>query len=146
MTGDVVPQVIRPVENPDDAFFWEKAREGKLAVRQCAKCSRLQHPPSPMCPVCGSVDWVVRELSGRGTIYSWIVSRHPSEPDDAPRIVVLVQLEEGPRLVSNLQGVEVADVVNDMPVVVTFEEVDGVTLPRFRPANAAPSRRAEVAR
>jgi hypothetical protein len=141
-----VPKVIRPVENRDDAFFWENARDGRLAARQCAKCARLQHPPSPMCPACGSVDWVVRELSGRGTVYSWIVSRHPTHPDDAPRIVALVQLEEGPRLVSNLQGVEVAEVVNDMPVVVTFKEVDGMMLPQFQPAGATPSQSAEVAR
>jgi hypothetical protein len=87
-----------------------------------------------MCPRCGSVDWTVQESSGRGTVHSWIVSRHPTEPDDAPRIVVLVDLEEGVRLVSNLSGVDAADVRNDMAVEVMFEAVDGVVLPQFRPA------------
>ena len=67
-------------------------------------------------------------------MHSWIVSRHPTEPDDAPRIVALVDLEEGVRLVSNLQDVDPAHVENDMPVEVVFADVDGFTLPQFRPA------------
>jgi hypothetical protein len=86
-----------------------------------------------MCPRCGSLEWDVEELSGRGTLHSWIVSHHPSEPDDAPRIVGLVQLEEGIRMVSNLQGIEPAAVTNDMPLEVVFMDVDGVRLPQFRP-------------
>ena len=71
---------------------------------------------------------------GRGKVQSWIVSRHPTEPDDAPRIVALIDLEEGVRLVSNLQDVEIADVENDMPVEVVFADIDGFTLPQFRAA------------
>ncbi|MBL7496400.1 OB-fold domain-containing protein [Frankia sp. CNm7] len=131
-----MPRVIRPVPDLDDAFFWEAARDGRLVTRACAGCGRIAHPPSPMCPACGSVDWTERELSGRGTIHSWIVSRHPSQPDDAPRIVILVDLEEGIRLVSNLREVDAADVSNEMPVEVFFDEVDGFRLPQFRPAAA----------
>jgi uncharacterized OB-fold protein len=87
-----------------------------------------------MCPVCGSLEWTVQEASGRGTVHSWIVSRHPSDPDELPRVVALVELEEGVRLVSNLQDVEPDQVTNDMAVEVLFKEVDGVTLPQFRPA------------
>jgi uncharacterized OB-fold protein len=90
-----------------------------------------------MCPACGSVEWDVEELSGRGRVHSWIVSHHPTQPDDAPRIVALILLEEGLRLVSNLDGVEAEDVVNDMDVEVAFVEVDGVRLPQFRPAGDA---------
>ena len=60
------------------------------------------------------------------------MSRHPAEPDDEPRIVALIDLEEGIRIVSNLRGVEAAGVRNGMPVEVGFDEVDGVTLPQFR--------------
>jgi uncharacterized OB-fold protein len=87
-----------------------------------------------MCPWCGSLEWDVRELSGRGTLHSWIVSRHPSEPDDVARIVALVELDEGVRLVSNLVGIDAAEVENGMPLEVLFAEVDGVALPQFRPA------------
>lgn len=128
-----MPRVIPPVPDRDDQYFWTGVEEGRLLARRCAHCSFLQHPPSPMCPKCGSVDWLIQELSGRGVVYSWIVSRHPSEAESSPRIVALVELEEGPRLVSNLQDVTVPAVVTGMPVELAFAEFDGVKLPQFRP-------------
>lgn len=127
--------IIPPMVGHDDKFFWDGVAEGVLLVRACASCGKQQHPPSPMCPVCGSVEWVTSELSGRGTVMSWIVSRHPTKPDDNPRIVVLVQLDEGPRLVSNLCDVDPRDpgVLNDIRVEVTFVDFDEVRLPQFRP-------------
>jgi hypothetical protein len=68
-------------------------------------------------------------------VLSWIVSHHPTEPDEAPRIVVLVELEEGVRLVSNLRGINPSDVKNDMPVEIELLDVDGVMLPQVRPAH-----------
>ncbi len=121
-----------PVPVDDDRFFWDGVAEGRLLLRRCATCDRLQHPPSPMCPACGSVEWEVAEMSGRGTVHTWIVSRHPSEPDDSPRITAVVALDEGPRLVSNLVGIDAGDVVNEMDVEVVFVDVDGVRLPQFR--------------
>jgi hypothetical protein len=118
----------------DDEFFWNGVKEGRLLARRCAGCQRLAHPPSPMCPQCGAVEWEVLELSGRGSLHSWIFSRHPSEPDDAARIVALVELDEGIRLVSNLCGIEVDAVKNGMRLEVVFAEIDGVALPQFRPS------------
>jgi uncharacterized OB-fold protein len=132
-----VPQVVQPHATHDDASFWEGVKDGRLLLARCASCSKLQQPPSPMCPRCGSLEWDTQEASGRGTIHSWIVSHHPTEPDDAPRIVVLVELDEGVRIVSNLDA-SVAEVENDMPVEVVFVEVDGVTLPQFRPITGTP--------
>jgi uncharacterized protein len=131
-----VPQVIPPIVTRDDEFFWRGVAEDRLLLARCAKCSNLQHPPSPMCPVCGSLEWTVQEASGRGTVHSWIVSRHPSVGDDLPRIVALVELEEGVRLVSNLQDIDPAQVANDMDVEVVFRQIDGVKLPQFRPAGS----------
>ena len=128
--------MIPPRPTPDDAFFWEGAAAGRLLARACAGCSRLQHPPSPMCPACGSVEWTVRELSGRGTVHSWVESHHLGRPDDERRIVILVQLEEGIRMVSNLQGVAVADVRNDMPARVCFTASDGIARPQFEAPEA----------
>ena len=90
-----------------------------------------------MCPACHSVRWATREASGRGTIYSWIVSHHPTEADELPRVVVLVDLEEGVRLVSNLRDVPPANVRNGMDVEVYFHDFDGVVLPQFRPRRRA---------
>jgi uncharacterized protein len=127
-----VPHAVPPTTDHDDAFFWEGVEEGKLLVRSCAGCHQLQHPPSPMCPHCGSLAWDVHQLSGRGTLHSWVESKHPSEPDDMTRIVALVELEEGIRLVSNLHAVPSAAVQNDMPLEVVFVDVDGVRLPQFQ--------------
>ena len=130
-----MPHAVAPTVDRDDEFFWNGVAEGKLLARRCARCRRIQQPPSPMCPQCGSLDWDVEELSGRGTLHSWIVSHHASEPDDAARIVGLIELDEGIRLVSNLQGIEKAAVRNDMPLEVVFMDVDGVRLHQFRPVS-----------
>jgi len=122
--------------------FWEGVEREKLLLTRCAKCSVVQHPPSPMCPKCGSLEWEAQEASGRGKIHSWIVSHHPTEGRDAPRVVILVELEEGVRLVSNLRGTDPADVNNDMPVEVIFVDVDGVKTAQFRltgPSGLEPS-------
>jgi hypothetical protein len=129
-----MPHVVPPKPTRDEEFFWQGVDENKLLIARCASCSKLQHPPSPMCPVCGSTDWDSVESSGKGTVHSWIVSLHPSRPDDAPRIVALVDLEEGTRLVTNLVDVDPSAVCNDMAVAVTFRELDGVKLPQFTPA------------
>jgi uncharacterized OB-fold protein len=131
-----MPAVVAPVTDDDNRFFWQGVQEGRLLLQRCSGCGELRHPPGPMCPSCLSLDWEAEEASGRGTVYSWVLSHHPTEPDAEPRIVVLVDLEEGVRLVANLQGVAPSDVVNDLPVEVFFAPVDGVVLPQFRPRPA----------
>src|SRR3954470_23168819 len=121
----------RPVA-ADDAFFWEAAAHGRLAVQRCAVCGALRHPPAPMCGDCGSLRWDVLDASGRGRIVSWISSLHPNRPDDQPRIVILVQLEEGTRLVSNLVDPPHAGPYDDLPVVVEFRDDRGARTPFFR--------------
>jgi uncharacterized protein len=133
-----MPAVVPPVTDDDNRFFWEGVRDGRVLLQRCSGCGELRHPPGPMCPVCLSLEWTAEEASGRGTIYSWVVSHHPTEPDAEPRIVVLVDLEEGVRLVANLQGLPWTAVTNDLPVEVFIAEVDGVKLPQFRPRHPRP--------
>ena len=128
-----MPGVIPPAIEKDDAYFWQGVSEHRLLLQRCASCQTLHHPPIPMCGRCHSVEWETQESAGRGIVHSWILSHHPTEPDAEPRIVVLVELEEGPRLVSNLCEIDAADVRNEMPVEVCFRELDGVLLPQFRP-------------
>jgi uncharacterized OB-fold protein len=106
-----MPPVAGPVTDDDNRFFWDGIRQGRLLLQRCASCATVRHPPGPMC-----------------------LSHHPTEPDAEPRIVVLVDLEEGVRLVANLQGLPWSEVMNDLHVEVFFDEVDGVRLPQFRPA------------
>jgi uncharacterized OB-fold protein len=123
--------VIPPVPSRVDDYFWQAARESRLIARRCLVCGALQHPPAPMCPHCQSLDFAVEELSGRGVIYSWIVSRHPSTPDSEARIVAVVDLEEGIRMVSNIAAEPGTAVKTGMAVRVTFERFGDVTLPQF---------------
>jgi uncharacterized OB-fold protein len=121
-----------PVFDFDDAFFWEGAAQRRLLIQHCATCDTVRHPPTPVCPDCGSLEQGAIESAGRGTILTWIVSRHPTEPDAEPRIVILVQLDEGTRLVSNLVDADPAPTLNDARVEVCFVDHDGVVLPQFR--------------
>ena len=84
-----MPRVIPPVPDADDRPFWEGVAEERLLLQRCADCKAVQHPPSPMCPQCQSVQREWFEVSGRGSVYSWIQSHHPTAPDEAPRIVAL---------------------------------------------------------
>jgi len=132
-----MPTVIPPVPDLNDQYFWDGVQQHKLLVQRCASCGVLRLPPVPMCGACHATEWDTLEASGEGTVYSWIMSRHPSAPDDTPRIVALVQLVEGPRVVSNLVDIEVADVRNDMPVRLCFRTIDDVLLPQFAPVGAS---------
>lgn len=129
-------QVIAPLAGYDDGWFWDGVREGRLLLRECGRCGRLQHPPTPLCPACGSAEWSTRDASGRGQVYAWILSRHPNQPETDPRIVAVIELEEGVRMISNLVGLPATDErsINGMAVEVCFVDYDGVVLPQFRPA------------
>ncbi len=126
--------VSAPVDSQVDAFFWEGARRGELLIQRCSSCGELRHPPAPMCPDCHSLEWDTVRSAGTGSVYSWIVSHHPSRPDDSPRLVVLIDLDEGTRIVSNLVGIEVEAVTIGMRVEVAFADQGSFTLPQFAPA------------
>jgi len=126
----------RPRVTLDGRFFWEGLEQGKLLIQSCASCGELRHPPGPMCPKCRSLEWKALEASGRGKVHSYVVAHHPPIPPfEYPNLIVLVELEEGTRLVSNLVGVSREQVKIGMPVVCEIVEVEeGFKLPQFRPA------------
>ena len=130
-------RVMPPTPDADDQYFWDGVREHRLLLQQCTSCGTLRHPPVPMCGLCHSTDWATGQAAGTGTVHSWIVSKPPSDPTDAGRIVVLVELTEGLRIVGNLVDVDQTDVRNEMAVEVCFRDYDGVTLPQFRPSGGA---------
>jgi uncharacterized OB-fold protein/acyl dehydratase len=130
------PKRPRPAITQDNAFFFEGAKQRKLLIQRCASCGRLRHPPRPMCNVCRSLEWDTIEAGGRGVVYSFVVNHHPQVPAfDYPLVVALVELEEGTRLVSNIVGVDAAEVRVDMAVELEFVAFDDeLTLPQFHPA------------
>jgi len=119
------------------APFWEACRSGVLAVPVCTDCGHRFLPPGPCCPRCWSADLALRPVSGRGRVFSFAVYRrtyHPEIPE--PYVVALVELDEGPRLISNIVGCAPQDVAVDMPVEVRFEDAGDFRLPRFAKAAA----------
>src|SRR5579862_4487188 len=129
------PRRPAPLLTDDNAVFWDAAAEGRLVAQRCAGCGRLRHPPRPMCPHCHSLDVEVVTLSGRGHVYSYAILHHPPHPDfDYPVLGVLVDLDEGVRVVSNLTDAAPGEVRIGMPVEVHFvPTAGGVTVPVFRP-------------
>ncbi|MFQ5416879.1 MAG: Zn-ribbon domain-containing OB-fold protein [Myxococcota bacterium] len=129
----------RPAITHDNAFFWKGVEAGRLLLQRC-RCGRLRHPPGPMCPVCHSLEWTAWEASGRGHVYSYVVAHHPAVPPfDYPNLIVLIELEEGTRIVSNLIGVDPDDVEVEMPVQAEFVELEpGRNFLQFRPAGEWP--------
>jgi uncharacterized OB-fold protein len=116
----------------DEDFFWEGAKEGRLLVHRCASCGQLRHPPAPMCSRCQSLEVEIIEASGRAKVLGWLVSKHPTRPDDKPRIVVRLQLEEGVYLIANLVGAELGEIAYETRVEVFFQAADGVVVPHCR--------------
>jgi uncharacterized protein len=134
-----------PVVDGDNKAFWSAARDGKLRMQKCTTCSHIRYPISAVCPQCLSQahDWC--DLSGRGTVFSTIVFHqvyHQAFAGDVPYNVSLIQLEEGPRMFSNVVGVPPASVKVGDSVEVVFEKLtEVVRLPRFR--LTSPSARSE---
>ena len=118
--------------------FFEALNEGELRLPKCAKCARMSFPPRAMCPDCQSFDFEWARASGRGTIYSYVVTHQPIHPalvDHTPFATVEVELEEGPRITSNLVDVPPDAIEIGMAVEMVFEVInDEVTLPLFRRA------------
>jgi uncharacterized OB-fold protein/acyl dehydratase len=123
----------KPFITRDNAFWFEAARQHRLVIQACTDCGRLRHPPSPACPHCRSFNWHEVPASGRGTVHSYVVSHHPKAPGfDYPLPIVLVDLEEGTRLVADFAG-DPADLRIGLPVEVEWLRYDDeLTLPRFR--------------
>lgn len=122
----------RPAITHDNAFFWEGLANRKLLFQSFG--GRLRHPPGPMDPVTGSLDFEIVEVSGRGTIHSFVVMHQPQMPGfDYPLPVVLVELEEGVRIVANMLDAAPEDVAIGRAVTADFVEVEpGYILPAFR--------------
>lgn len=126
---------LAPTVTQDTAFFWDGLTTERLLIQRCDGCGTLRHPPRPMCPQCQSLGWSTIEASGRGTVISYVIPRHPPMPffEDG-YIVALVELDEGVRLVTNLIDLEPEDAAMGMRVMVRFEHFDNdLVLPLFAP-------------
>lgn len=129
------PERPRPAPNPDSAPFWEYCRAGELRIQRCTDCGTFRHHPRPRCPNCQSdrSEWAL--CDGRGTVASYTICHRPVLPAFEPFVpynVIVVQLTEGPFMVSNLVDSD-QDPSVGMTVQVTFHKIDDeLTLPQFR--------------
>ena len=121
--------------------FFAAARESRLVVQRCKGCGQLRFPPRPLCSHClgREAEWI--PVSGRGVLYSFNVMHqvyHPGFAPEVPYPVVLVELEEGCRMLSNLVDCPRDQLRIGLPVEVVFEKInDEIALPKFRPRKEA---------
>ena len=133
-----MPEISKPIPaiTPDMREFFDGARSGRLMVQKCDNCGKLRFPAHDLCSKCNSTasQWVA--VSGRGEVFSFNIMHqlyHPGFASEVPYAVVMVELEEGCKFVSNLLGVKPHDIKCGMPVEVAFEKLnDEVTMPKFR--------------
>lgn len=131
--------LTRPMVNRDSQFFWDGTALGELRLQSCNACAALRFPPGPACPDCGALDRGHVVASGRGTVFSYVVHRHPPVPGkELPFVIVLVELDEGLRMLGELVGIDdVSEVEIGMAVQVDFDRIDDdLTLPTWRKADA----------
>lgn len=140
MTPEAAPAVHpafpRPAPGPDEAPFWEGCRAHELRLQRCDECGAFRFHPRPRCPECRSAATTWVAVPGTGTIASFTILHNPVLPAFADRVpfnAVVVELDEGPFLVSNVVDVDPADLAVGLPVTVTFLDLDDeLTLPQFR--------------
>lgn len=130
-----------PEPTPETLHFWEGCKAGELRLQRCDACARAYFPPRPFCPRCGGRAVSVFVASGRATLHSYVISHRPppwlKDAPQGPQSVAVVELAEGPRMMSNIVGCpQTPEALRlDMALEVTFEDVsEAISLPQFRPA------------
>jgi len=122
-TGD--KQIPRPTEL-DLEFFQSAVSTGQLHAQRCSDCADYHHPPRVYCPKCFSGNYTFEPVSGRGTVYSHTLSHYTTEnawKDAVPYATIVVELEEGPRLVGSARGIDPAAIRIGLAVCVVTETV-----------------------
>ena len=131
-----------PRPDADTAPFWEGCAEGVLRFQRCAACGRIRWPASFLCPGCHGSRATWEPSRGTGTVYSFVVYHvafHPGFKEELPYVVALVDIEEGPRMLSNIRGCPPEEVHIGMRVELAWEKRgDGHKLPVFQPRRPGP--------
>ena len=140
MSQHIAAPIGKPVPrpSPESEPFWTAAAAHRLELPKCDACERFWFPPSRSCPHCLSSAFRWQQVSGRGRIFSFVIYDrvyHPAFADEVPYAVALVELDEGPRMVSNILGIPADAVRCDMKVEVVFKTVsETIAIPCFKPA------------
>jgi len=130
-----------PEPTPETAPFWDGCKEHELRIQFCTVCRKHFFYPRLFCPTCLSDTTEWRTVSGKGTLLTYVLSARPAPgfENELPYAIAIVQLDEGPHLMSNIVNAEITpqNLKAGMPVEVVFEDVnETITLPKFQPAGA----------
>lgn len=126
--------VVRPMVNRDSRFFWDGTAAGELRIQRCNACGDLRFPPGPACQSCDAFDRGHQVAAGTGTVFSYVVHRHPPVPGkELPIVIALVDLDEGVRMVGEVVDVPAEEMRIGMRLRVDFHRIDDeLTLPIWR--------------
>jgi uncharacterized protein len=126
-----------PVPSAESQAYWDGLRDRKLLMPRCDACGKYWFPPSLLCPHCNATKWTWTSTSGRGRIFSYVVYHrvyHPGFADEVPYAVAVIELDEGPRMISNVIGIAPDKLACDMRVEVVYQPItETITLPKFKP-------------
>lgn len=125
-----------PRIDEENRWFFEAAARHELVLERCGACGELRYYPRAVCPACSSSEVEYVRTSGRGTVYTFTVTWQNQAPgfrEQLPYVMAYVELDEGPRILTNVIGAKPEDIRVGMPVMVDFEDVnEEVALVRFR--------------
>jgi uncharacterized protein len=118
----------RPLPSPAglDADWYAHCARGELRFQRCGACGRWRHPPRLLCAACGSEAWEWARATGRGEVFSWTVTHQPLHPafaDALPYVIVVIEMEEGVRVVAGARDIERVDLDLGLPVEVEIDRV-----------------------
>ena len=127
-----------PKATAETAPFWDATARGELHLQRCTSCDVHYFPPRPFCPTCHTDEVAWERVSGRGRLHTYVINHRPAPgfEAEAPYVIAVVELDEGPRMMANVVEVSATPqaLPLDMPLEVTFEDQDGMQVPKFRPA------------
>ena len=131
------PAISKPLPEADETSvpFFQGAMEGRLMLMKCSDCGAFRIPSRHHCDECLSPNFTWEQASGRGTVRTFGIMHQRYHPGfQTPYNVTIVELEEGPRITTNIVGISNDAIRVDMPVVLEWERHEDVALPKFRPA------------
>lgn len=130
-------QRFLPRPTPETQHFWAGTRLGEIRLQRCDACGKVYFPPRPFCPKCASRKVSVFRASGRAKLYSYVINHRPAPGFTAPYAIAVVELAEGPRMMTNIVGCPQTPqaLVLDMPLEPVFDrQTDEITLVLFKPS------------
>jgi 3-oxo-4,17-pregnadiene-20-carboxyl-CoA hydratase alpha subunit len=127
---------VRPMVNRDSQFFWDGTQVGELRIQKCNACGAKRFPPGPACQSCAAYDRGYAVAAGTGTVFSYVVHRHPPVPGkELPIVIALIDLDEGVRMVGEVVDVPDDEIAIGQRLRVDFNRIDDdLTLPVWRSA------------